>query len=104
MKKRVGDLYKHIFENVETFKDLFDNAHDLIHLVEPDGTIIYVNNSWASVLGYTPDEINGRSIYSFVEKADRERFLEYRQRVLADPALKTEIVIGLSAKNGETVF
>ena len=40
-----------MIENLETYKDLFDHAHDLIHIVEPDGTILHVNHAWQKHLG-----------------------------------------------------
>ncbi len=49
-------------ESEERYKDLFDGANDMIHIVEPDGTLMYVNNAWMKCLGYELNEIRGKSI------------------------------------------
>jgi two-component system, LuxR family, sensor kinase FixL len=96
---------KHQFvERLETYKDLFDNAHDLIHIVEPDGRIIYVNNSWKTILGYSDKEIEGASIYSFVVDSDRERFIEYRSAIVNGTHTQSEIRIGMLKKDGEAIL
>jgi two-component system, LuxR family, sensor kinase FixL len=93
-----------IVEKVETFKDLFDNAHDLIHIVEPDGTILYVNNAWTKVLGYSQREMKGKSIYSAVYPADRERFVMHRQAIINGGAKKAEIVIRMLSKSEDVIY
>ena len=91
-------------ESEERYKDIFDNAHDLIHIVAPDGTIIYVNNAWIKTLGYSLGEIQGESIYSFVDAADKERFIKHRQKVLENTNEYEEITIGLKGKSGRKIF
>lgn len=97
------EIQNHIFENLETYKDLFDNAHDLIHLVEPDGTVMYVNKSWSTVLGFSADEIRGQSIYSIVEEKDRNRFIAYRDDILKGSNPEGEIIVAFRTKAGGIV-
>lgn len=95
---------QHIIEEFETYKDLFDSAHDLIHLVEPDGRILYVNKAWEKLLGYSQEEIEGTSIYSFVYEPDRPRFTDYRRDVIEGGEKNLEIVVGLITKSKGIVF
>ena len=97
-------LQKNTIDKLETFKDLFDNAHDLIHLLEPDGTIIYVNNAWQRVLGFTESEIERRSIYDFVIDEDRLRFESYRNDVIAGKAVEDQIITGFMTAAGTRVY
>ena len=46
---------QHLIESLETYKDLFDHAYDLIHIVYPDGTILYVNKAWETHLEYAQE-------------------------------------------------
>jgi len=39
-------------ESEERFRNIFDNANDLIQCVKPDGTFLYVNPAWQKALGY----------------------------------------------------
>jgi PAS domain S-box-containing protein len=91
-------------ENIETFKDLFDSAHDLIHLAYPDGTLMYVNHAWEKLLELSEDEVKGKSIYSFVVKEDLQRFRNYRESVLNGSQNEQEISIAFLTKSGRTVY
>jgi two-component system, LuxR family, sensor kinase FixL len=96
---------QHIVEKVETYKDLFDNAHDLIHIVEPNGTIIYVNKAWTKILGYTQEEIQGKPIYSIIHHADRDGFIQYRKGIVINGTDKdTQVVIRMLTKNGNVIY
>jgi two-component system sensor kinase FixL len=82
VESRLTSIKPHILENIETFKELCDNAPELVHIVEPDGTIVYANNAWTSILGYTQREVLGKSILSVVYPADRNRYAQYRQSIM----------------------
>ena len=41
----------------ERYRDLFENANDLIQMVSPDGVIQYVNRSWKETLGYSDEDL-----------------------------------------------
>jgi two-component system, LuxR family, sensor kinase FixL len=92
-----------LIENLETYKDLFDHAHDLIHIVYPDGTILYVNKAWEKHLAYKQEEVQGRSIYSIVVPEDREAFMRYRQEVIKGISQDKQVVVSLQSRSGETV-
>ena len=44
-------------ESEERYRDLFENATDLIQSVRPDGTYIFTNRHWRETLGYSEDEV-----------------------------------------------
>jgi PAS domain S-box-containing protein len=90
-------------EHNKEYKDLFDNAHDLIHFVKPDGTILYVNNAWSKTLEYSKEEIQHQSIYTLVDEKDRERFFQYRRHILQGEE-GAEITIALKSKSGKPIF
>lgn len=92
-----------LITSLETFKDLFDHAHDLIHIVEPDGAIIYVNKAWERILEFPQSEVQGKSIYSYVTPEDASRFKDYRESIIQGASNETEIVLGLKAKSGRIV-
>ncbi|MBP8822021.1 MAG: PAS domain S-box protein [Flavobacteriales bacterium] len=49
-------------ESEERYRDLVDNANDLIHSVDGDGKFLFTNNAWKRVLGYTEQEIQQLSV------------------------------------------
>src|SRR5260221_1442660 len=40
------------------FRDLFENATDLIQSVAPDGSYRYVNPAWRAAMGYSEEEVS----------------------------------------------
>src|SRR3954469_23756407 len=49
---------------------VIERSHDLITMIEPDGTIVYASSSWSAVLGYEPDEVVGTSLVDYTHPDD----------------------------------
>lgn len=95
---------KQIIDTLETYRDLFDNAHDLIHIVEPEGQIIYVNKAWEKLLGYPQEDIEGKSIYSFIHESDRASFIDYRNNILQGIVVNPGAIVRMTARNGRIIY
>jgi diguanylate cyclase (GGDEF)-like protein/PAS domain S-box-containing protein len=54
---------------------LVRNASDVIAIVEPDTTILYISPSSAAVLGHEPGELVGQTLAHLVHTDDVERFV-----------------------------
>lgn len=93
-----------LIDRLETFKDLFDNAHDLIHIAEINGELIYVNSAWEKLLEFSQGEVQGKTIYSYIAPQHRNEFAAYRQQIIVGAGVEKEIVVGLITKTGKTVF
>lgn len=52
--------------SLEMFRDLCENAQDLVQSVSPEGRLIYVNRAWCEVLGHAADEAAGRDVFEFI--------------------------------------
>jgi PAS domain S-box-containing protein len=92
-----------VIESEERYRDLFDNASDLIHIATPEGIIVYVNNAWQKAIGYTEDELKGKPVDSFIVESERSRFREYRSRVIAGGLPIKEIETSFVSKDGKDV-
>ncbi|GAB4390765.1 MAG: hypothetical protein Kow0025_25010 [Thermodesulfovibrionales bacterium] len=57
-----------LLESEERYRDLFENANDLIQCVNPDGTFLYVNRAWRETLGYTEEEVAGLSVFDIIDE------------------------------------
>jgi two-component system sensor kinase FixL len=79
---------------------LLDNAHDIVAITHPDGRLVYVNKVWSSTMGYSPEEVKGESIYSFVHPDERAYFKGYRDRALKDAKSAKELELRFISKNG----
>src|SRR5687768_9645563 len=91
-------------ENEESYKDLFDNAHDLVHFADLEGTLIYVNRSWMNTLGYAIEEIQGKSLFSFLEDEYKSSFHQYRNEIMLHAKEPHPITICVRTKNGKKLF
>jgi PAS domain S-box-containing protein len=67
----------------EKYRDLCENARDMIQCVKPDGRFVYVNRAWRELLGYGEDEIVGISLFEVLPPDYREHFLELLHRAVS---------------------
>ena len=65
----------------ERYRDLFENANDLIQCIGSDGRIIYVNRAWREALGYDEDEIPHLRISDFIHTDCHDHCLGIFQRM-----------------------
>jgi two-component system, cell cycle sensor histidine kinase and response regulator CckA len=69
-------------ESEERYRDLFDNASDLVCMVDPAGALLYVNQAWQQGLGYEGDEINHLQFEDIVHPDSRPYYAQVMKRVL----------------------
>ncbi|HSQ20744.1 MAG TPA: PAS domain S-box protein, partial [Blastocatellia bacterium] len=67
----------------ERYRDLFENATDLIQSCAPDGKLIYANRAWCEALGYSADEVPQLSIFDIVHPSSRSHCHEMFSRVMS---------------------
>ncbi|MFC7202956.1 PAS domain-containing sensor histidine kinase [Haloferax namakaokahaiae] len=58
-------------ETEARFRAFVENSRDIVSFIDTDGNIRYHSPAVESVLGYTPDEQIGRSVFDFVHPEDR---------------------------------
>lgn len=56
----------------ERFRALVENSSDALLLLDPEGRIQYVTPSSTRDLGWTPEQMSGRSIFDFLHPDDRD--------------------------------
>lgn len=69
-------------ERETRYRDLFENAHDLIQSSGPDGSFRHVNRAWRETLGYNEEEIAQMSVLDIVHPNSRDHFKEMFERIL----------------------
>ncbi len=68
------------------YRSLIDYSSDAFSIVSTDGTILYVSESVRSFLGYTPIDLIGESLLTYIHPDDEEVF----PRILSHEKTKTE--------------
>lgn len=90
-------------ESEARYRDLFENAHDLIQSATPEGKLLYVNRAWREVLQYTDDEVRRLSIADVVHPDNRLHCQGQFERVLAGEQLD-HVEVEFVTKNGQTII
>lgn len=74
-------------ESEARYRDLFENANDLIQSVAADGTFQYVNRAWREALGYSADEASRLTLLDVFHPDFRQHCTEIFRRVTAGEKL-----------------
>lgn len=59
-------------ESEEWFRTLIEFSSDLIHIISPDGKLLYESPSAQRVLGYDPDDELGGNVFELIHPDDHE--------------------------------
>ena len=70
-------------ESEERYRDLFENANDLIQSAAPDGSLIYVNRAWREALGYSEEEVSRLSLFDIIHPDSLSHCMEMFRRVMS---------------------
>ena len=54
------------FDSPDLYRDLLDNVNDLIQCIEPDGRLLFVNQAWRNILGYSDEDIQQMNIFDII--------------------------------------
>ncbi len=74
-------------ESEERYRDLFDNASDLVCMVDPAGVLLYANHAWQLGTGYGADEIGNLQLSDILHPESRQHYAGVIARVLAGERL-----------------
>jgi two-component system cell cycle sensor histidine kinase/response regulator CckA len=69
-------------ESEARYRDLFDNASDLVCMAAPDGSLLYVNHAWQQGTGYGEAEIGRLPLLDLVHPDSRAYYIQVLERVL----------------------
>jgi len=64
---------EHLAESGRRYRDLFDHAQDVVYTTDVEGHLTSVNQAGLKLVGYTAEELLGRSVYDLLAPEDRER-------------------------------
>jgi PAS domain S-box-containing protein len=88
-------------ESEARYRDLFDNASDLVCATDPDGRFLYVNRAWHLAVGRSGADL-GHGFLDLVHPESRERYKEVVERALAGETL-THVELVLMTSSGTPI-
>ncbi len=63
---RIEAENKKLRQSGETWRDLFENASDLIQILSPDGRFIQTNHAWRRALGYNEKDLETLTVFDII--------------------------------------
>jgi PAS domain S-box-containing protein len=94
-----------LIESEDRYRDLFENASDLIQSLDMHGNILYVNNAWKETLGYTDDEIINKNIFEFIHNECKDKCKNHFNDLLNSTKGKSlDISFDLETKKGKKII
>jgi PAS domain S-box-containing protein len=92
-----------IRESEEKYRDLFENANDLIQSVTPDGQFVYVNRAWKEALGYDDTELKELNLVDVIHPDNRDHCAEIFSRVIAGDRADNVEAVFVTKEGGEVI-
>ncbi|MGM0771936.1 MAG: PAS domain-containing sensor histidine kinase, partial [Halobacteriota archaeon] len=90
----LGSFAEHILvaKDLNIFRNLADTAKYGIAIVDMNGTILYFNEAFATMHGYSPEEVSGTHFFMFYNDEQVPRLKYLFDRVLSEGHFKQEEV------------
>jgi PAS domain S-box-containing protein len=87
-------------ESEERYRDLFDNASDLVCMTSPDGSFRYANKAFRGTLGFAETDLERCRLPELLHPDTLVRYHEVIQRVLEGETLRHVELVFLTAAGG----
>jgi PAS domain S-box-containing protein len=101
MKRRQAE--NNLLESESHYRDICENANDLIQSVNIYGQFLYVNQTWCRTLGYSTAEIAHMNIFDIIHPDFQAYSRQLFSRLMLGEELE-QVKTAFIAKNGQTVF
>ena len=66
------------------YRDLYQSTPAMLHTIDPDGRLTDVSDHWLERLGYTREEVLGRSILEFMTDASRRPLVGRLREIISE--------------------
>ncbi|MCU0632639.1 MAG: PAS domain S-box protein [Methanolinea sp.] len=81
--RKISSAREALAESEDRFRDLLENANDLIQSVGPDGQFLYVNRAWRETMEYSPEDISRLTLFDIIDPSSIEHCQVLFARVMA---------------------
>ncbi|MAF83550.1 MAG: Fis family transcriptional regulator [Chromatiales bacterium] len=87
----------------QRYRDLYQSTPAMLHTVDDDGRITAVSDHWLEKLGYTREEVIGRSILDFLSEEARGPLLDGRVRDVIKAGTRKNLPRQMVTRKGELI-
>lgn len=88
-----------LLQSERRFKALVQEGADMISIIDADGKYSYTSPTTTAILGITPDEFEGKTIFDFIHPDDIEKAAGYMERISSEGKIIVEPFRLLDSKN-----
>ena len=89
-------------ESEERYRDLFENANDMVHILDCEGRVLFANSAWKSTMGYSDDEIENLRIFDIVHPECKPKLKSFFGRLMSGESINNVAMVFV-AKDGNLV-
>lgn len=79
-----------LIESEQRFKALVQEGADMISIIDAAGNYRYTSPTTTAILGITPEEFEGKSVFDFIHPDDIEKSAAYMQRISTESKVIVE--------------
>ena len=79
-----------IYQSKQRFKALVQEGGDMISIIDINGRYSYTSPTTTAILGITPEEFQGNTIFDFIHPDDIEKATSYIQRITTEKKIIVE--------------
>jgi len=101
-------LYKQkereLFEKREKFQNILDSIDDGYYEVDLKGNIVFCNESFCRILGYSKEEVTGRNYRNSVDKENKKKIFESFNTVFKTGGSSKALDLKVKRKDGSERF
>ena len=95
-RKRSQEALK---ETEGRYRDLIENAHDMIQSIRPDGSFAFVNRAWLETLGYGEEELPSLNLFDIIHPDSLQHCQQAFSKIMTGQRV-TDIQATFVAKDG----
>jgi len=99
----ISRLYQSLQESEQHYRDLFENAEEMIHTADLRGNILYANQAWMRSLGYESSDLTSMKISNVVHPDSQDEYQNLVSRILDGESLG-QFDAALKTKTGTKIF
>jgi PAS domain S-box-containing protein len=85
------------------YRQLYRSTPAMLHTVDADVCVVTVTDYWLKKMGYTREEVVGRSILDFFSEADRKRFASGKLREIIEQGEFTNEERQMVTRSGQVI-
>ncbi len=99
---RFESYNRKLTQNIEKYQYIIENALEGVWIIDSENITIYVNTSMANILGYSIEEMIGKSVFHFMnKKSEKETRIHIEDRKKGISAVRESQMIH---KEGKSVY